>query len=124
MSARHPTGTGPVSWRGMAPGSRKDLGCFAIPATNLQACVLCESAIDALSCHALHPSARCLSTAGARPDPAWLSNLLAQPEPIFCGFDADDTGEAVAQAMIARHLSVRRLRPTRKDWNEVLCSES
>jgi hypothetical protein len=116
-------GTGPVSWRGMAPGSRKDLGCFAVPDAPLKACILCESAIDALSCHALHPSARCLSTAGARPDPAWLTNLLAQPEPIFCGFDADDTGETMAQAMIARHPSIRRLHPTRKDWNDVLCSE-
>jgi hypothetical protein len=42
---------------------------------------------------------------------------------MFCGFDADDTGEAMAQAMIARHPAIRRLRPTRKDWNEVLCSE-
>jgi hypothetical protein len=53
-----------------------------------------------------------------------LSSLRPQPTPIFCGFDADDTGEAMAQAMIALHPSIRRLRPTRKDWNEVLCSES
>lgn len=116
-------GTGPLPWRGMAPGSCKDLGAFAIPDVPLKVCVLCESAIDALSCHALHPSARCLSTAGARPEPAWLSDLLLQPELLFCGFDADDTGEAMAQTMIARHPSIRRLRPTRKDWNQVLCSE-
>ena len=117
-------GTGPVSWRGMAPGSRKDLGCFAIPDAPLKACVLCESAIDALNCHALHPSARCLSTAGARPDPRWLASLTQQHTPIFCGFDADVTGEAMAQAMIARHPSIRRLRPARKDWNDVLGSET
>ena len=123
-------GTSAIPWRGMAPGSRKDLGCFAIPACRqarpdapLQAGMLCESAIDALSAHALHPSARCFSTAGARPDPAWLADLLAQGDPVFCGFDADDTGEAMAQAMIALHPSIRRLRPTRKDWNDVLCSE-
>jgi len=116
-------GTGPVSWRGMAPGSRKDLGCFAVPATSLEPCVLCESAIDALSCHALHPSYRCLSTAGARPHPAWLPHLIAQGHPLFCGFDLDDTGEAIAQAMIALHPSIQRLRPSRKDWNELLCSE-
>jgi hypothetical protein len=113
-------GTSPLSWRGMAPGSRKDLGCFAVPATHPIADVLCESAIDALSCHALHPTYRCLSTAGARPHPAWLPNLLAQGYLIYCGFDLDDTGEAMAQAMIARHPSIQRLRPSRKDWNDVL----
>jgi hypothetical protein len=113
-----------LPWRGMAPGSRKDLGCFEVPATSLEACVLCESAIDALSCHALHPTCRCLSTAGARPNPAWLTALLAQGQPLFCGFDADGTGEAMAQAMIALHPAIRRLRPTRKDWNQVLGSES
>ena len=117
-------GTTAVPWHGMAPGSCKDRGCFAIPDAPLPAAVLCESAIDALSCHVLLPSARCFSTAGARPNPRWLSSLTSQPTPIFCGFDADDTCEAMAQAMIARHPSIRRLRPTRKDWNEVLCSES
>jgi hypothetical protein len=115
-------GTGAVPWRGMAPGSRKDLGCFAVPATPLQACVLCESAIDALSCHALHPTYRCLSTAGARPDPAWLAGLRQHGRTLYCGFDRDDTGEAMAQAMIALHPSIQRLRPSRKDWNDVLCS--
>jgi hypothetical protein len=116
-------GTTAVPWRGMAPGSRKDLGAFAIPDTPLPASVLCESAIDALSCHALLPSARCLSTAGARPDPAWLADLLAQSPHVFCGFDADDTGDAMAQAMIARHPAIHRLRPIRKDWNDVLRAE-
>jgi hypothetical protein len=116
-------GTGPISWRGLAPGSRKDRGCFAIPATPLEACVLCESAIDALSCHALHPTYRCLSTAGARPDPAWLPELLTQGPPVFCGFDRDDTGQAMAQAMIALHPSIQRLRPSRKDWNDLLCAK-
>jgi hypothetical protein len=116
-------GTGPVAWRGMALGSRKDLGCFALPATDLQACVLCESAIDAISCHALHPTCRCLSTAGARPDPAWLADLLAQGGTIYCGFDLDPTGEAMANVMIALHPFIQRLRPSRKDWNDVLCSE-
>lgn len=117
-------GTGPLPWRGMAPGSRKDLGAFAIPDSPLKAIVLCESAIDALSCHALHPTWRCLSTAGARPNPAWLTALLAQGQPLYCGFDADSTGEAMAQTMIALHPAVRRLRPLYKDWNQLLCSES
>ena len=113
-------GTTAGAWRGMAPGSRKDLGCFALPQEPCEACVLCESAIDAISCHALHPNYRCLSTAGARPDPAWLSELLLQARPVHCGYDLDATGEAMARTLIALHPSIRRLRPPRKDWNDVL----
>ncbi|MBL9166805.1 MAG: DUF3991 domain-containing protein [Verrucomicrobiales bacterium] len=49
-------GTTPQSWRGMAPGSRKDRGFFSVSATSPQAIALCESAIDALSCHVLYPT--------------------------------------------------------------------
>ncbi len=118
-------GTTAVAWRGMAPGSRKDLGCFAIPpASLLTPVVLCESAIDAISCHALHPQYRCLSTAGARPNPAWLSELVGQARQLCCGFDRDDTGEAMAQAMMTLYPTVQRLRPSRKDWNDVLRLET
>lgn len=117
-------GTTARPWRGMAPGSRKDHGYFAAPATSATtppaAIVLCESAIDALSCHALHPHYRCLSTAGARPDSAWLADWVAQADLLYCGFDLDATGEAMAQAMIRLHPSIRRLRPSRKDWNDLL----
>lgn len=114
-------GTTTVAWRGMAPGSRKNQGFFAIPAAPpLSTIVLCESAIDAISCHALHPQYRCLSTAGARPDPAWLPELLAQSHQLYCGFDLDDTGEAMAQSMMRLYPPIQRLRPSRKDWNDVL----
>jgi hypothetical protein len=113
-------GTTACAWRGMAPGSRKDGGFFAVSATSSQAIVLCESAIDALSCHAFHPAFRCLSTSGARPDPAWLAGLIAQALPIYCGFDADPTGDAMAQRMHDLHPSIRRLRPAAKDWNDLL----
>jgi hypothetical protein len=112
-------GTTALAWRGMAPGSRKDRGFFSVPTTG-QALVLCESAIDALSCHALHPTYRCLSTSGARPDPAWLVVLIAQALPIYCGFDADPTGDAMAQRMHHLHPSICRLRPAAKDWNDLL----
>jgi hypothetical protein len=92
-------GTTALAWRGMAPGSRKDRGFFGVPATTGHTIVLCESAIDALSCRALHPGYRCLSTSGARPAPAWLPALIAQGLPIYCGFDADPTGDAMAQRM-------------------------
>lgn len=117
-------GTTAQPWRGLAPGSRKDLGCFAVPAEARPAIVLVESAIDAMSCFALHPGHRCLSTAGARPNPDWLADLVNQPGPVYCGFDADATGEAMAQAMIALHPTVQRLRPPQHDWNDALKARS
>ena len=124
-------GTTPRPWRGLAPGSQKDLGCFAVP-TGLrstvppasQAVVLCESAIDAISCFALHPEYHCLSTAGARPNPRWLPSLLDQGCPAYCGFDADPTGDAMAEAMIVRHPAIHRLRPSLHDWNDVLKTQT
>lgn len=113
-------GTTGAPWHGLAPGSRKDLGCFAIPTETKPTVVLCESAIDALSCFVLHPQYRCLSTAGARPDPHWLRPLLDQGCLVYCGFDADPTGEAMAQAMRTLHRCVQRLRPSQHDWNDVL----
>jgi hypothetical protein len=113
-------GTTPRPWRGMAPGSRKDLGYFAVPSTPGPTLILCESAIDALSCFALYPDHRCISTSGARPNPRWLAPLLAQGCSVYCGFDADPTGEAMAQAMISLYPSIQRLRPSLKDWNDVL----
>jgi hypothetical protein len=115
-------GTTEQSWRGLAPGSRKDLGFFSIPADPLPAVVLCESAIDAISCFALAPGRRCISTAGARPNPPWLGELIAQTSEVFCGFDADATGDHLASEMITFHPSVKRLRPTHHDWNDVLRS--
>jgi hypothetical protein len=123
-------GTTARPWRGLAPGSQKDLGRFAVPAPPRPAAVsagqpviLCESAIDALSCFALHPQSCCLSTAGARPNPTWLKSLLEHAAHVYCGFDADPTGDRMADAMIARHPTIHRLRPPAHDWNDVLQAE-
>ena len=67
-------GTTQRPWHGLAPGSQKDLGCFALPAGPLAAIILAESAIDAISCFALYPQHRCISTAGARPSRRLLGN--------------------------------------------------
>jgi hypothetical protein len=112
------------SWRGLAPGSRKDLGFFSVPAAPLPAIILCESAIDAISCSILHPQHRGISTAGARPNPPWLARLTAHASQVYCGFDADLTGDHMAAQMIAAHPTVRRLRPSLHDWNDVLRSRS
>jgi hypothetical protein len=117
-------GTTQRVWRGLAPGSQKDLGCFSIPATPLPSIILCESAIDAISCFALHPHHRCLSTAGARPNPRWLQPLLDQGHPVYCGFDADPTGDYMACAMIALHPTIKRLRPPEHDWNDLLKAQA
>jgi Protein of unknown function (DUF3991)/Toprim-like len=115
-------GTGPQRWRGMAPGSQKDLGYFSVQASHATMVILCESAIDAISCLLLHPSSLCLSTSGARPNPRWLPALLSQCLAVYCGFDADATGDAIAAQMIAFHPSLRRLRPSQHDWNDILMS--
>jgi Protein of unknown function (DUF3991)/Toprim-like len=117
-------GTLPRPWCGLAPGSQKDLGFFAVPPLPLPALILVESAIDAISCFALHPGHRCLSTAGARPNPRWLAALIAQGYAVQCGFDADPTGDTMACALIALHPTVQRLRPPQHDWNDVLQARS
>jgi hypothetical protein len=111
-----------VRWRGMAAGSRKDLGYFSVSCTNPSRIVLTESAIDAISYLALHPDSLAISTAGANPNPAWLRSLIHQGCPVFCGFDSDQTGNTMANKMIRLYPTIRRLRPPKKDWNDVLKS--
>jgi len=113
-------GTTHVQWRGMARGSHKAAGCFAVGPGDPDEIVLCEAAIDAISCSALHPAARAISTAGACPDPAWLGDILVAGRRVLCGFDTDDAGEDAASLMIARHPDIARLRPAAHDWNDDL----
>ena len=117
-------GTGHETWRGMAPGSHKDNGYFAVGPPCPNAIVLCESAIDAISCRTLYPDRLAISTAGARANPLWLPAILARGLPTYCGFDADATGECMAQSMIARYPAVQRLRPPCHDWNDALRAHS
>lgn len=115
-------GTGARVWRGMAPGTRKDLGYFWIGASSSQEIVLCESAIDAISCLQAHPDRICISTSGVRANPRWLSTLIAHGYTIHCGFDADDAGDLSARQMVALHPVIKRLRPPAHDWNDMLPS--
>jgi hypothetical protein len=117
-------GTTSVRWRGMAPGSNKDLGFFSVPNPKATSIVLCESAIDATSCFALHPECLCISTAGARPNPQWLPSLIQQGHAIYCGFDSDLVGDNMANAMMLPYPSILRLRPAHHDWNDILKSHS
>ena len=52
----------------------------------------------------------------------WLPGLVNKCFLIFCGFDADKTGDALADKMINLYPTAKRLRPSRHDWNEVLKS--
>jgi hypothetical protein len=117
-------GTTSTPWRGMAPGTRKDRGYFSVFPPNARTVVLCESAIDALSCFALHPQWMCISTAGASPHPRWLPSLLHAGHEVYCGFDADRTGDQMARAMMDLQPAVIRWRPPLHDWNDVLKAQS
>lgn len=117
-------GSGPRPWRGMAPGSRKNLGYFSIRDADTHGIILCESAIDALSCLAIHADHWCISTAGARPNPSWLPPLIRHGLPVYCGFDADPAGDDMAEAMIERHPAIKRLRPPMHDWNDMVHTHS
>jgi hypothetical protein len=117
-------GTTFKKWHGLAPGSRKDKGCFYVKSTNIKKVVICESAIDAISFFALHPDCLVMSTSGVNPNPAWLPELINKGFPIYCGFDADKTGDACADKMINLYPTFKRLRPPKHDWNEVLKSNS
>ena len=115
-------GTGPRVWRGMAPGTRKDLGYFWVGVSGSREIVLCESAIDAISCFQMYPQRICISTSGVRADAPWLSGLLARAYELHCGFDADGPGDAAAAGMIALYPAIQRLRPPAHDWNDALAS--
>ena len=117
--ANHPVGaelrgTGPRVWRGMAPGTRKDSGYFWVGATGSKRVVLCESAIDAISCSMLYPDRVCISTSGARPNPSWLRLILDRGYEVACGFDADPPGDAASREMIRLYPDIQRLRPSRQ----------
>jgi len=113
-------GTRGVRWRGMAPGSKKNQGCFYLVGQSPRQMVLCESAIDAVSCFVLHPEHTAISTSGATADPGWLKNFISNGCQILCGFDSDRTGDDLADKMIGRYPSIKRLPPPGHDWNEVL----
>jgi hypothetical protein len=117
-------GTCNLKWRGMAPGSRKYLGCFYIVGKNARKMALCESAIDAASFAVLYPEYTAISTSGVTDDRAWIQNFITNDCKIYCGFDADEIGDTMANKMIKRYPSIKRLRPSKHDWNEVLQSNS
>lgn len=116
-------GVGTSSWKGLAKGSNKKLGGFYVRGgVCSKKIILCESAIDSMSCVLLNPCYMAISTSGATPNPLWLSHLIEKGYDLYCGFDADETGDRLAEKMISLHPSVMRLRPELHDWNDQLIS--
>ena len=113
-------GTTERIWHALAPGSKKDRGFFYVKNKTSQKVVLCESAIDALSYYSLTQDCIAISTAGAHPNPPWLSSLIKRGLKVFCGFDADETGDLMAEQMNTLYPVIERLRPPKHDWNDVL----
>ncbi len=115
-------GTGSQKWRGMAPGSRKDMGCFSIHRNHSKHIIICESAIDAVSYFAMNNNCIAISTSGVNSNPEWLSRAIKKDYQIYCGFDSDERGDLYAAKMISQFPTVKRLRPLAHDWNDLLLS--
>ena len=102
----------------------KTLDTSGLAGVGAERIVLCESAIDAISCFQLNstPNSKCIciSTAGVRPNAPWLAPLIARGYDIYCGFDDDDPGNVASREIIRRHPSIKRLRPPVHDWNDAL----
>jgi 5S rRNA maturation endonuclease (ribonuclease M5) len=110
-------------WVGMAKGSKKELGAFSVKSDKPKSIIICESAIDAMSCFALFPDCIAVSNSGAHPSPTWLSKIINCNIRIFCGFDDDDTGNRIANEMIRLYPGIKRLKPQKHDWNDTLISK-
>lgn len=111
-------------WYAMAAGTNKRSGCFYIKDKGAKKVVLCESAIDAISYFVIHQKCLAVSTSGANPSPYWLAHFINHGFEIFCAFDSDETGERTANSMRELYPMVKRLRPEKHDWNDVLKSKT
>ena len=85
----------PRPWRGMAPGSRKDLGFFSVPAIPCyQASSSANRPSMRLSCSPSIPSTAASPPPAPGPIPAGCTAFMRPRSPqVYCGFDADPTGD-------------------------------
>lgn len=121
-------GTGPQVWRGLAKGTRRNAGYFWVGDTSSTEIILCESAIDTISCHQIHAAREvatiCISTAGVRSRVPWLEPLIHRGYTIRCGFDDDDAGNCASHLLLDNYPSLQRIIPPAHDWNDVLMRAS
>ena len=126
----HCRGTGEIKYRGDVTGSDKSYG-FSYRGTDNQLFVF-EAAIDLLSFIQLFPKdwkKRSYLSLGGVSSVALMTFLSERPQitSIFLCLDNDQAGNEACEKLageISEGYSVIRLKPSRKDWNEILCDKN
>lgn len=126
----HCRGTGEMKYRGDVAGSDKSSG-FCHRGTDNQLFVF-EAAIDLLSFIQLFPKdwkKRSYLSLGGVSSMALMAFLSERPQitSVFLCLDNDQAGSEACEKLageISERYSVIRLKPSRKDWNEILCDKN
>ncbi|RHR85146.1 DUF3991 domain-containing protein [Roseburia sp. AF15-21] len=126
----HCRGTGGIKYRGDVAGSDKSYG-FCHRGEDNQLFVF-EAAIDLLSFIQLFPKdwkKRSYLSLGGVSSVALMTFLSERPQitSVFLCLDNDHTGNEACEKLageIPDGYRVIRLKPARKDWNEILCDEN
>ena len=126
----HGRGTGEMKYRGDVAGSDKSFG-FCHRGTDNQLFVF-EAAIDLLSFIQLFPKdwkKRSYLSLGGVSSMALMAFLSERPQitSVFLCLDNDQAGNEACEKLageISEGYSVIRLKPSRKDWNEILCDKN
>ena len=126
----HCRGTGEIKYRGDVTGSDKSYG-FSYRGTDNQLFVF-EAAIDLLSFIQLFPKdwkKRSYLSLGGVSSVALMTFLSERPQitSVFLCLDNDQAGNEACEKLaeeIPEGYSVIRLKPSKKDWNEILCDKN
>ena len=126
----HCRGTGEIKYRGDVAGSDKSCG-FSHRGTDNQLFVF-EAAIDLLSFIQLFPkdwNKRSYLSLGGISGVALMAFLSERPQitSVFLCLDNDQAGNEACEKLteeIPDRYSVICLKPSRKDWNEILCDKN
>ena len=126
----HCRGTGETKYRGDVAGSDKSFG-FCHRGTDNQLFVF-EAAIDLISFIQLFPKdwkKRSYLSLGGVSSRALMAFLSERPQitSVFLCLDNDQAGNEACEKLageISERYSVIRLKPSRKDWNEILCDKN
>ena len=126
----HCRGTGEIKYRGDVAESDKSCG-FSHRGTDNQLFVF-EAAIDLLSFIQLFPkdwNKRSYLSLGGTSSAALMAFLSERPQitSVFLCLDNDQAGNEACEKMVEEipdGYSVIRLKPSQKDWNEILCDKN